>query len=41
MLSDVTPATDIAIMGAILLATLGVTPERGIEMTAAHAALPA
>src|SRR5438309_781256 len=40
MLSDVTPAADIAIMGAILLAGLGVTPERegvGIEMTAAHA----
>ncbi|HEY3656067.1 MAG TPA: hypothetical protein VGL34_13965 [Steroidobacteraceae bacterium] len=40
MSSDVTPAADIAIMGAILLAGLGVTPERGgvgIEMTAAHA----
>jgi Na+/H+ antiporter NhaC len=40
MLSDVTPAADIAVMGAILLAGLGVTPERGgvgIEMTAAHA----
>jgi hypothetical protein len=40
MSSDVTPAADIAIMGSILLAGLGVTPERGgvgIEMTAAHA----
>jgi hypothetical protein len=40
MLSDVTPEADIPIMGAILLAGLGVTPERGgvgIEITAAHA----